>query len=215
MIAPRAFAVKRIVCLCLGTWPALNVALLGMSGVVLSILPTGAIPSGLAALAISTLLLYRLVRAVALLDPDTPSARLLPIDDTTAQRTWTWAVRLIRLAAVYFLITRGLLTVGVAEELYQVVRGVMIVIVASVVSALIARLTPARRSTVTAPSSGDDRRLWSGVIATLRQIWPIIAIAYVWCVALLALLSFQRDAALMAVASVQMAVVIVACIVLL
>ena len=62
------------------------IALLGLSGIVFSIFPGGAIPAGIAALVIATLLLHRFLRTVArvLFDPDTPSARLLSLDDSTA-----------------------------------------------------------------------------------------------------------------------------------
>ena len=115
------------------------VALLGLSGIVFSIFPGGAIPAGIAALVISTLLLHRFLRTVArvLFDPDTPNARLLSIDDSTAQRIWSWVVRLIDLAAAYFFTTRALLTIGVAEEFYQVVRGILIIVIATVLSAMI------------------------------------------------------------------------------
>lgn len=185
------------------------VALLGLSGIVLSIFPVGAIPAGIAALVISTLLLYRFLRTVArvLLDPDTPNARLLPIDDSTAQRIWSWVVRLIDLAAAYFFTTRALLTIGVAEEFYQVVRGILIIVMATVLSAMIARLGQTQH-TVAVAAEGDRRRLWPSVWATLRTIWPILAIAYVWSAALLAILSFHQKVTFMVVASLQMVVIL-------
>jgi small-conductance mechanosensitive channel len=185
------------------------VALLVASGVVYSMLPIGAIPSGLAALVISAFLLYRLSRAVVLvlLNPDKPTARLLPMDDSTAQQTWRWMKRLITLGITYFLITRSLLTMGVAEEVYQVVRGLLIIGAASVLSAMIWRLSQAQRI-VPATVAEDDRSLWSGVTAMLQNIWPIIAIAYVWCAALLALLSFHQGVTFMAAVALQTAMVI-------
>ncbi len=200
----------------IGLAAAPYIALLIISGILFSIFPIGAIPSGLAALTITTFLLYRLVRAAALvlLDPETPSARLLPIDDSTAQPAWSWAVRLITLAAIYFLMTRALLTIGVAGEIYHMVRGTMIIVVASVLSALILRLAQAQRPTAVAPGDGR-RRLWTSVSATLQRIWPIIAIVYVWCAALLALLSFRQGMTFTVAASLQMAVIIGASIALL
>ena len=185
------------------------VALLGLSGIVLSILPVGAIPAGLAALLISTLILYRILRAAAyaLLDPDTPNARLLPIDDSMAQQTWSWVSRLITLASVYFLITRTLLTIGVAEEFYQVVRGVMIIVMASVLSAMISHLGRMQHPVAVVPES-DQRRLLPSVWATLRSIWPIIAIAYVWCAAFLAILNLHQGVSYVVVASLQMALIL-------
>jgi moderate conductance mechanosensitive channel len=185
------------------------VALLGLSGIVLSIFPVGAIPAGITALVISTLLLYRFLRTVArvLLDPDTPNARLLPIDDSTAQRIWSWGVRLIDLATAYFFTTRALLTIGVAEEFYQVVRGILIIVMATVLSAMIARLGQTQH-TVAVAAEGDRRRLWPSVWATLRTIWPILAIAYVWSAALLAILSFHQKVTFMVVASLQIVVIL-------
>jgi len=185
------------------------VALLGLSVIVLSAFPVGAIPSGLAALAISTLILYRVLRAIArvLLDPEASNARLLPIDDSTAQRIWSWVVRLIDLAAAYFFTTRALLTIGVAEELYQVVRGILIIVVATVLSAMIARLRPTQY-TVVVDAEGDRRRLWPSVWATLQTIWPILAIAYVWSAALLAILSFRQKVTFVVVASLQIVVIL-------
>jgi small-conductance mechanosensitive channel len=192
------------------------VLLLIVSGVVFSIFPVGAIPSGLAALVISTSLLYRFLRAVALvlLDPDRPSARLLPINDSTAQRMWGWVVRMITLAVVYFLMTRTLLTIGVAGELYQLVRGMMLIVLASVLSVLIWRLTQAQHPTAAA-SEDDSRRLWTSVSATPQKIWPIIAITYVWCVTLLALFSSQHGVTFIVAASLQMVMIIGASIALL
>jgi small conductance mechanosensitive channel len=185
------------------------VVLLGFGGIVFSILPVGAIPSGLAALVISTLLLHRVLRAVArvLLDPDQPHARLLPIDDSAAQQTWRWVSRLITLAAGYFFITRVLLTIGVAEEFYHVVRGAMILIIAAVLSALISRVGQLQR-TADVASEGDRRRLWPSVWAALRKIWPLLAIAYVWCMVLLAILSFHYEMTFLVATSLQMVVLI-------
>jgi moderate conductance mechanosensitive channel len=192
------------------------VALLIISGIVFSFFPTGAIPAGLAALLIFTFMLYRLACAVALvlLDPDAPNARLLPIDDHTAQQAWTWVVRLFTLAAVYFLITRGLRTIGVAAEFYQSARGIMIIMVAGILTALIARLARAQHASLITPLEADWRR-WSGVMAVMRKIWPIMAITYIWCAALLALFSFQHDGASIVAASLQMAVLIGVTVVLL
>jgi small-conductance mechanosensitive channel len=183
-------------------------ALLGVSGIVFSILPVGAILSGLAALVISTLILYRVLHAVAhvLLDPEVPNARLLPIDDSLAQRTWSWVARPITLTTVVFLSAHTLLTIGVAEEFYQVVRGIMIVVIASVLSAMIARLGQTQRA-VGVASEGNRRRLWPSVWATLRTIWPILAIASVWCAALLAILSFHGLSSLV-MTSLQMALLV-------
>jgi moderate conductance mechanosensitive channel len=193
----------------IGLAAAPYVALLVISGVVFSILPIGAISSGLGALVISTVLLYRLFRAVAfvLLNPGVPSARLLPMGNSTAQRTWNWVVPLLTLGAAYFFITRSLLTIGVAEEFYQVVRGLMIIIVASVLSALIWHLSRAQRPALT-PVSEDNRRLWSGVMTTMQKIWPLIAITYIWCAAFLALLSLHQRVTFMVAASLRTAVVI-------
>jgi moderate conductance mechanosensitive channel len=83
----------------------------------------------------------------------------------------------------------------------------MIVGTASVLSAMIWRLSQAQRIALGAATE-DDRSLWGGVTATLQKIWPIIAIAYVWCAALLALLSFHQRVTFMAAASLQMAMVI-------
>jgi len=158
---------------------------------------------------IATRLLHRFLRTVArvLFDPDTPNARLLPIDDSTAQQIWSWVVRLIDLAAAYFFTTRVLRTIGVAEEFHQVVRGILIIVIATVLSAMIIRLGQTERTGAVA-SEGDRRRLWASVWATLRTIWPILAIAYVWSVALLAILSFHQEVAFMVVASLQMVVIL-------
>jgi small-conductance mechanosensitive channel len=185
------------------------VALLGLSGIVFSIFPGGAIPAGIAALVIATLLLHRFLRTVArvLFDPDTPNARLLPIDDSIAQQIWSRVVRLIDLVAAYFFTTRVLLTIGVAEEFYQVVRGILIIVIATVLSAMITRLGQTER-TVAVASEGDRHRLWASVWATLRTIWPILAIAYVWSAALLAILSFHQEVTFMVVASLQIVVIL-------
>jgi moderate conductance mechanosensitive channel len=185
------------------------VALLVISGIVFSILAVGAIPSGLGALVISTLLLYRLFHAVAfvLLNPGVPGARLLPMGNSTARRTWSRVVPLLRLGATYFFITRSLLTIGVAEEFYQVVRGLMIIIVASVLSALIWHLARAQRP-APASVSGENRRFWSRVMTTMQKIWPLIAMTYVWCAAFLALLSLHQPVTFMVAASLRTAVVV-------
>jgi small-conductance mechanosensitive channel len=185
------------------------VIVLGFWGVVCSVLPVGAIPAGIAALVIATLLLYRFLHAVAraLLEPDVSNARLLPLDDSTAQQAWSWVSRLIMLVSVYVLITHTMLTLGVAEAFYQVVRGVMILIIASVVSTMISRLGPMHR-TVAMASEADRRGLWPSIWARVRMIWPIIAIACVWCVALLAMLNFHPRIIFLVTTYLQTAVLI-------
>jgi small-conductance mechanosensitive channel len=193
------------------------IALLVVSGVVFTILPLGALPSGVAALLISTCLLYRFARAMALvmLNPDQPSARLLPIRDGTARQAWSWAVRLCLLAAGHFLITRTLLMIGVAPEVYHVVRGLMLLAWAIVLSVLVSRLTQGRRGTAAAPSQDAPPRRWTGVMAALQRIWPVIALAYIWCITLLAFFSPPHSVVPIGPASLQMAVVIAACLALL
>jgi small-conductance mechanosensitive channel len=188
------------------------VALLVVSGIVLSILPFGALLSGLVALFIATCLLYRFLRAVALvmLNPDQPSARLLPIRDSTAQQAWSWAVRLCLLAAGYFLITCTLLTIGVAHEVYHVVWSVLVLAWAIVLSALVTRLMQVQRAAAAAPTQDHRHRRWTGVMVTVQRVWPMIALAYIWCTTLLALFSPQQHVMLIAPASLQMAVVIAA-----
>jgi small conductance mechanosensitive channel len=188
------------------------IALLVVSAIVLSILALGAVSSGLVALIIVTLILYQLLRAVALvlLNPDRPSARLLPIRDATARQAWSWAICLSIFAAGYFLITRALLTIGVAWETYQVVRGLMVLLWAIGLSILVLHLARAQRASVAPPLSDVHRRRWTGVIAVVQRAWPIIAIAYIWCIALLALFRAQQGAARLGPASVQTALVIAA-----
>jgi moderate conductance mechanosensitive channel len=189
------------------------IALLVVSGVLFTILPLGALPSGIAALFISTCLLYRFVRAMALvlLNPDQPSARLLPIRDGTAQQAWSWAVRLCLLAAGHFLITRTLLMVGVTPEVYHAVRGVMLLAWATVLSALVSRLTRVRCGTAAAPSPDAQPRRWTGVMAALQRVWPVIALACIWGITLLTLFSPPHSVVPIGLASLQMAVVIAVC----
>jgi moderate conductance mechanosensitive channel len=189
------------------------VALLIISGVAFSILPLGTLLSGLVALFISTCLLYQFVHAVVLviLNPDQPSARLLPIRDSTAQQAWNWVVRLCLFAAGSFLITHMLLTVGVTHMVYHGVRGLMLLAWAIVLSALVLRLTQLQRAAAASPTQDLQPRRWTGVVTTLQRIWPIIALIYIWCTTLQALFSPPQSVTPIAPASLQMAVVIAAC----
>ena len=189
------------------------VALLIVGGVVFAILPLGVLPSGLVALFISTYLLYRFVRAVALVmfNPDQPKARLLPVRDSTAQRAWSWAVRLCWLAAGYFLLTRTLLTIGVTPEVYHVVRGLILLAWAIVLSALGSRLTQGRRGSAATPSQDGPPRRWTGVMAALQRVWPVIVLTYIWSITLFALFSPPHSVVPIGPASLQMALVIAAC----
>jgi small conductance mechanosensitive channel len=200
----------RLAVLTIGLAVAPYVGLLVVSALVFSIVPLGAVPSGLVALLIFTFILYRFVRAVAFvsLSPDEPRTRLLPMRDSTAQKAWSWAVRLSILAAVYVLITRTLLTIGASHELYQVVRGFMLLVWAVVLSILITHLAPMWRPTVAAPPGDERHSRWTGVMTALQKAWPIIAIAYIWCVILLAFFSIQPGVVYIAAASLQMAMVI-------
>jgi small conductance mechanosensitive channel len=189
------------------------IVLLVVSGVVFTILPLGALPSGIAALFISTCALYRFASAMALviLNPDRPSARLLPIRDRTAQQAWSWAVRLCLLAAGHFLITRTLLTIGVTPEVYHVVRGLILLAWAIVLSVLVSRLAQGRRGAAAAPSQNVPPRRWTGLMAVLQRIWPVIALAYIWCITFLALFSPPHGVVPIGPASLQMTIVIAAC----
>jgi hypothetical protein len=195
--------------LTLGLAIAPYVTLLLLSGLVFSILPVGPIPAGLAALAISTGILYRFVRTVALvlLDPARPSARALPIADCTAQWLCNWVWRFTALAATYFFITRGLRTIGVGQEIAQVVRALLIIIIASVLSVLIVRLARMPHVDTASPRQGH-RLTGSGVLATLQRLWPIIALAYIWSAALLSMFGLQHEVSFMVAASLKMCLII-------
>ena len=195
--------------LSVGLTTAPYVALLGFSGVVFDLLSAGPIPAGVAAVVILTFLLYRFLHVVArvLLDPDAPNARLLPLDDNATQQTWRWVSRLNRLIALYFLITRTLLTIGVAEEFYHVMRGVMILVIATVLSTMLSRLGQSRRP-ITAASEDERPRPWSSLWATVWTIWPNIAVVYIWWAAIVAILSGDDGVASLVLTSLQMAVLI-------
>jgi moderate conductance mechanosensitive channel len=195
--------------LSIGLAVAPYLALLGFGGILFSILPIGAVPAGIAALVISTILLYRFLHAITrgLLDPNSPNTRLLPIDDSSAQRIWLWVSRLITLTALYMLTTQMLLTVGVAREFYQVVRGILIIVILSVVSVMIVRLGQTR-GTDASDVEEDRSRLCSSFWAMLRRIWPILAIAYVWCMALLVLLSSDQQATNLVTTALQVTLLI-------
>jgi moderate conductance mechanosensitive channel len=186
------------------------VVLLMASGIVFSIFPVGAVPSGLTALVIATLICYRLVRTLALflLNPEEPRARLLPISDRMARVVWTWVLRLIRLSAAYYLITHTLLTIGVSEEIYALVRGVMIVAIGLVLSVIVLRLMRWQRKQLTAGAESRRRGFWSQTLVRLQPVWPIIVLGYIWCTAFFALATFHHGTTYMVMASVQTVVVI-------
>ncbi|HXH09596.1 MAG TPA: mechanosensitive ion channel family protein [Alphaproteobacteria bacterium] len=183
--------------------------LLIASGILLGAFPVGAPLAGLVALAVLALIAYQLARAIVLvlLKPDEPATRLLPLGDVAARWAWTWSMRLLTLAVVYYVVTRGLALVGVAAEVYAVVRGTLVSAFAVAVSVLVIRVARRQRP----PAMGvpeEARRLRSTLIATARGVWPIIALAYVWCAAFFALASFQEGVTYMVGASLQMVLVI-------
>jgi small-conductance mechanosensitive channel len=186
------------------------VALLAISGVVFGILPLGAVASGLAALVIATLLLYRFLRAAAstLFNPERPGARLLPVADDTARYAWTWALRLSLLAAAYLLVTRALLTVGVPPEAFHAGRGLLLLVWAVVLSTLVLQLARRRAEPVVAPALQARQRRWAGIVALLAKVWPLVALTYIWSATLLALFSTQHSSAFIVAASLQTALII-------
>jgi len=225
LLSTRLLAKLRARSLSLTSWPfwrklwlallivGLRVApplvLLIASGILLGAFSVGAVLAGLVALAILALIAYQLVRAVVLvlLNPDEPAARLLPLDDVAARWAWTWSVRLLNLAVVYYVVTRGLALVGVAAEVYAVVRGTLVIAFAVALSVSVIHVARRQRP----PAMGapeEEHRLRSTLIATARGVWPIIALAYVWCAAFFALASFQEGVTYMVVVSLQMALVI-------
>jgi small-conductance mechanosensitive channel len=187
-----------------------SLALLIASGILLSVFPVGAVLAGLVALALFTLVVYQLVRAVALvlLHPDEPPARLLPISEATTQWVWLWSARLLDLAVVYYVVTRGMVVIGVTAEVYALVRGIIVVAFAVALSVLVARLARRQRPPAEPPREEEGRRLRATIMATVQSVWPLIALAYIWCTAFFALASFQQGVTYMVVASLQMALVI-------
>ncbi|MBI3328227.1 MAG: hypothetical protein HYZ81_16180, partial [Nitrospinae bacterium] len=173
------------------------------SGIVLSVFPVGAILSGLVALVIVTLIFYRLTRAIGhvLLRPDEPTTRLLPISNPRAQLTWGWLLRLLNLSAAYYLITHALLTIGVADEVYSLVRGGILVIFPTLLTVLVLRLAQGQRAH--AAEAPEEGRLgaWASPAFALRNIWPIIAITYVWCTSFFAMAGFRQGVSYVVVAS--------------
>jgi len=183
--------------------------LLVLSSIIFSVLPVGAVIAGLAALVISMCLLYHLLHALvrALLEPEATTSRLLPISDDRAQQLWHWSVRLITLLVIYLGLTHALRTVGVGGAAYQLVQGCMLVVCASVLSVMIWRVTLVLRSSTIAPEH-QLHRSGSSASEKLQKVWPVIVIAYVWCMTLLALFSSRRGATFLVGASLQMALVI-------
>ncbi|MBI3329435.1 MAG: hypothetical protein HYZ81_22370 [Nitrospinae bacterium] len=176
--------------------------LLIASGIVLSAFVVGPILSGLVALLIFTLISYRLTWAIGhvLLRPDEPTARLLPISDLPAQLTWTWLLRLINLSAAYYLITHALLTIGVDDAFYRLVRGLILVIFPTLLTVLVVRLARAHHAHFTASPREAGRVPWASTAFALRNLWPIIATIYIWCAAFFAITEFQQGVRYMAVA---------------
>jgi small-conductance mechanosensitive channel len=186
------------------------VAVLVVSGIIFSIFPVGPVLSGLTALAIATLIFSRLAHTLAhcLLNPEEPHSRLLPISNSTAQVAWTWALRLIYLSATYYLITHTLLTIGVTEEIYALIRGVMIVAGALVLSVLVLRLVRWQRRYLTNAGEHGRRGFWFRMLMRLQHVWPVIALAYIWCTAFFTLATFRHGVKYMVTASLQMVMVI-------
>lgn len=185
--------------------------LLLASGIVLSVFPIGAILSGLVALGIVTLLLVRLAHAIGrvLFGPHEPSIRLLPLDDRWAQFVWTWFLRLLTLAAAWYLITRTLLTIGLAEDLYRLIRGTTLLPFPILLTGLVLRLARTYRGPPGGESAEARREAWSSPTLVLWKIGPIIAIAYIWVTALFAIAGFQHWVPYMAVASLETAAVVI------
>jgi small conductance mechanosensitive channel len=184
--------------------------LLPASGMILSLFPLGAVLTGLVATVVQAFVLYQWARTIVrvLLDPAEPSARLLPISDTTARQAWTWSLRVLNLSAAYHVVTHSLLLTGVSEAVYDFVRGVIVIAIAVVLSMLVSRVARAQRMPTTEPLGTEGQRIRASAIATFKTIWPIIAIAYIWCAAFFAIVSFHQGVTYLVVASLQMAVVI-------
>jgi small conductance mechanosensitive channel len=113
---------------------------------------------------------------------------------------------LLILAAAYHLITRALLTIGVAEGLYRPVRGGILLIFPLLLTVLVVRLARAQRASLAAAPQEPRSEAWASVVVTLQHSWPIIAIAYIWCTGVFAIAGLQQWARYMIVASLQTAV---------
>jgi hypothetical protein len=181
-----------------------------VSGSVSTALPVGPAVAGLLALAIATLIGYRLCRALVLFTPGEPQARLLPLHDATAERAWGWSRRLLKMAAGYYLVTRGGLLIGVPREIYLLGRGLMLVGIAVVLSIFVGHLASRYPPSPREPPRQSPQGFWSGILSTLGRVWPAIALPYIWCAAVFALAGFRQGLTYLAVASLQMAAVLVA-----
>jgi small-conductance mechanosensitive channel len=203
--------------LIVGARIGLSLVLLAASGIVLSVFPVGAVLAGLVGLALVAVIAYQVARTIGLvlLNPDAPAARLLPIGDATARKAWAWSLHVLKLSVAYYVITRSLLLSGVAEAVYQLVRGLMVVAVAAVLSLLVWRLARVRRPPAGEAAEAERVGFRANALAAFHRAWPVVAIAYIWCAAFFALARFQPGVTHMVAASLQMALVIAVCLLLL
>jgi small-conductance mechanosensitive channel len=194
----------------LGFAVAPYIALLAIGGIVFTILGLGPMLAGLGALLITTFLFYRCLRvvALALFNPDQPKARLLPLRDSAARFGWGWARSLSLLAAVYLLVTRTLLTIGAPVAIFQLGHGLLLLVWAIVLTVLVLQLARKQAASATSAPADKGRHRWNRITATPRRIWPMIALAYLWCATLVILLSAQKTPARIASASLQTALII-------
>ncbi|MGH8058963.1 MAG: mechanosensitive ion channel family protein, partial [Candidatus Entotheonellia bacterium] len=112
-------------------------------------------------------------------------------------------------AAAWYLITRTLLTIGIADDLYRLVRGLTLLPFPILLTGWAVRLARTYRGLPVGDSVEEPQQARTGLTFALWKVWPVIAIAYIWATALFAITGFQEWLPYMTVATLETAAVVI------
>lgn len=139
------------------------------------------------------LFFYRLSIEIfrALLAPDLPRRRLLPLGDENANYAWVWAARFANYTAFYAAVIRPLRLLPVEPATLALIRGVLLLVFPVLITVLIMQAARELRLRYGAPKPG----IRPAEPARLRHLtlsyWPVLGVTYAWLVFIFLIAHYQ------------------------
>ncbi len=130
------------------------------------------------------LLFYRLSIEFfrALLAPDLPHRRLLPLGDENANYAWIWATRFTNYTAFYVAVTRSLGLLSVEQASVALIRGLLLLVFPVLITVLIMQTARELRVRYGAQKSGAQPAEPARLRHLILSYWPILGVVYAWLV---------------------------------
>jgi moderate conductance mechanosensitive channel len=127
-------------------------------------------------------LVYHLLTQVAraVLAPERPEVRLLPLRDEDASYLWVWFRRFLLYGLAYSLIISMLALLVAEPRTYQGVRALLLCVFPALVTIFVAQVVRQRARAVPAPALAGGDKVLQTTQRVLHLLWPFLLVVYAW-----------------------------------